>query len=1295
MLYEICHMKNETPVTSYNFNKRFVFTLILTLLSLRTVAQTYPIVIQWNEPAEVVENEVKMLRPVIDGCDYSLGLPFYSFQQKMKGENYQLSFSNVTTEPAPAVDVQFLQAARASVGSEVRIDLSVGKGGKETFIQAGAFPYVTQNGVIHRITGFTITAVSTGGGAGSVQKDYVGNSVLNNGKWYKISVAADGVYKIDKAFLLSCGIDLEELDPQTINIYGNASGRLSERNSDPFFDDLTKNAIQVVGEADGSFDDTDYILFYGAGPNRWDYFTGSGFERNQHIYSDVNCYFIHISETDAPLRIQAIPVSDDPITHMVTDYNYRDIHEQEKANLVKGGQRWYGELFDGELTQNVLFSVPDIIPGAPVAVQYGVATNASSSGNSFKFNLNGSQLMNQPMNSAGAGDYARNTGTFTFAASSPSIAFQLVLERVNPSVKGYLDYMEITTRRALRASEGQFRFRDVVSVGPGNVGRFTISGMTAAHVVWDVTNPRNPGIVSGQLTGTNYAFNLATTALREFAVYQVTSTLTPVFVKEVPNQDLHALSQVDYLIVTHPNFIVQAERLAGLHEQLGTTVHVVTTEQVYNEYSSGVVDATAIRRFVKMFYDRANGNLALRPKHLLLFGDATYDPKNRVGGNNYYVPTYEMLESENHIFAMVTDDYFGLLDDAESIADGDLMDIGVGRLLISTTQHAVEQVNKIEHYMKNGSSLFNGGPNDCCIGQTGITYGDWRLNYSLITDDDYGQFIVDDAEPRINQVQTMYPEMNYDKIYSDAYTQTSTAGGQRYPDVFKAITDRVQRGSLVMNYIGHGGEVGAAEERIITIPQIQSWTNIDKLPLFVTATCEFTKFDDPGRVSAGEWVSLNPNGGAIALMTTTRAVFVSVNTLTVASFYGHVFERDANNDPLTFGEILRLTKNTSGTSSNRRCFSLIGDPALKIALPKWRIVTDSINHLDPAMMQDTVRALSKMSVKGHIEDYSGNQITSFNGVLSPTIYDKEKNNLTLGNDGPSLAPILPFKTQSNALYKGKSSIVNGSFSFEFIVPKDITYAYGPGKISYYAQETASDADGSDIRFIVGGIDTTAVADNQGPEIDLYLNDNQFVNGGITSQTPLLVVECFDNNGINTVGNGVGHDLVAILDGNTADPIVLNNYYTGNLDSYQSGKIQYTLQELAVGPHTLDVKIWDVNNNSSVSKIEFVVVADEEVTLDHVLNYPNPFTTRTTFYYEHNQSCSSLETQIQIYTVTGRLVKTINKLVPTAGFRTEGIEWDGTDDFGDQLAKGVYVYRLSVELPEGGKANKLEKLVLLR
>jgi hypothetical protein len=722
-------------------------------------------------------------------------------------------------------------------------------------------------------------------------------------------------------------------------------------------------------------------------------------------------------------------------------------------------------------------------------------------------------------------------------------------------------------------------------------------------------------------------------------------------------------------------------------------VHVVLIDQVYNEFSSGGQDPTAIRKMAKMFHDRSLQNGSKMIKYLCLFGDGTYDPKNRIDNNNNFIVTYQVDNSENHISALVTDDYFGMLDDNEAIYDSDLIDIGVGRLLISDATQAKQQVDKIEHYMKNGSQLFQSANANCCLDDnSALTFGDWRTKVVQIADDEEnGYFIKNDTEPQYEILKANHRELNVDKLYMDAYTQQTSAGGQRYPDVYDAITDRINRGTLVMNYVGHGGEVGLAEERVVTIPQIQSWKNINALTLFVSATCEFTKYDDPSRVSAGEWMSLNPNGGAIALMTTTRSVFFGVNSSVGLAFYNNAFVRDANGKPRTFGEIVEQTKNVALSSDNKRSFTLIGDPALRLALPRLGVVTDSINGETYAFL-DTLSALTKVTVKGHIVDNNNVLVNSFNGTIVPSVFDKIKNNQTLAQDPGS--PVLDFELQRNVLYKGKATVTNGYFEFSFIVPKDIALNYGRGKLSYYAFSNQIDAIGLDTTLIIGGIDPNGLVDSIGPEINAYLNDEQFIDGGISNETPVLYLKLYDESGINTVGNGIGHDLMAILDEESANPIILNDYYSSDLNTYQSGQVKYPFSTLEPGQHTISVKAWDVNNNSSDVRISFTVQAVEAPLVKRLYNYPNPFSTSTEFMLEHNQSCEVMDVQVQIFTISGRLVKTLQSQVNTQGFTTRGLFWDGRDDFGDKLANGVYIYRLQYQNSEGKRAEETEKLVIL-
>ena len=1269
---------------------------------LGTNAQTQSEIVSivWEEPVSYRYGEEFYKVPVIQGQSLDGYCPNFYFSKQVGSSVGDIKLESIQTVPATTADNRYLKRFHINVPETLTADFKVASESGTPFAVVNMMPYIRKNGQIHRIVSFEVVPRKGASTANKpLAKDFVSSSVLapGNGDWYKVSIDRDGFYRIDKALLESLGVDVDNINPQHINIYGNGDGLLPISNAAPRTDDLAKNAIQIIGESDGSFDAGDYIIFYGWGPHRWFQDTDSTYRNERHVYSDVAAYFININPSGTPLRVENVFNSPDPVTDAVSSYSDFRIYEQDYLNLVGGGSRWYGELFDEGpgLTRTFNFSIPNIEASSPASFQVYLASSANTTGGTSQtYSINGSQLYSTAL--PGGVDFGRSKAEFDFVNPTSIMPLQIAVVRNSPDVLTYLDKITLNARRALSFFGTQMQFRDLNSVGVGNVAEYQVQNMPQNGFVWEITNRHIPWLVNGANTSGTYTFSSNADSVRTYAVSNGSDFLTPNVLGAVTPQNLHALPQADYLIVTHANFTGQAERLANLHRAQGLEVHVAVLGDIYNEFSAGVQDATAIRMLAKMFYDRSGVEPGPSLKYLCLFGDGTYDPKNRVPNNNNFVPTFQFDEgdvSESHIAMMPADSYFGILDDNEAISGSDKIDVYVGRMLVSNNQMAKELVDKVEHYMNNGSGIYSTATTNCSNDEYSSTFGDWRTTYTLIADDqENNYFLKFDVEPQYNYVSDTLPEMNCIKIYQDAYPQVATAGGERYPDVNEAITSRIERGSLVVNYVGHGGEVGLAEERVVTLPMIQDWRNIDVLPLMVSATCEFTKFDDPSRVSAGEWASLNPYGAAIALMTTTRSVYFGVNTNIGQEFIRHVFQRDAQLRPRTFGEIISRTLNGVG-GNNKRSFTLIGDPALRLALPNYSVVTDSINGQAAGAITDTIKALSQVTVKGHVKDFNGQQITGFNGVLYPTVYDKPRTQTTLGNDSDSQP--LGFETQTNKVYSGKASVVNGAFEFTFIVPKDINYAIDYGKISYYAENGSTDAFGFDTSFLIGGLDPNGISDNEGPTIELYINDENFVNGGITDETPILIADVFDQNGINTVGNGVGHDIVAVLDGETGDPIVLNDFYTADLDSYQSGQIRYNFASLEPGPHTLSLKVWDVNNNSSERSIEFVVQEQENIVLDHVLNYPNPFTTRTEFFFEHNQVCSHLDVQIQVLTVAGNLVKTINETVHTQGFRSEGIEWDGLDDFGDQLAKGVYVYRLKVRTPDGEIAEKIEKLVILR
>lgn len=1288
--------------------RQVVFILIgLTLVSSRVLGQSsiQSVDLKWGDDWEVIKtlNESHSI-PVLEGAYFDTEVFKVIKKMERSSGNEFISLTNPQVYKVPASKdlLNFISKYKFEIPNSLKYEVSNKEAFGNPITTLSLFPFVKENNIVYKVERVDFER-STYIKYQTKTTDFAANSVLRpgSGDWYKISVNTNKIYRIDYNFLSSIGVDVANVDPSSINIYGNAFGRLPESNAVFRPDDLIKNDIYVQGEADGSFDPGDFILFYGRGPHKWEQSGTDMFSRTLNNYADVATYFININPSETPSRIGSADLSALTETHVVNDYNSFTIYEQEQRNLIKGGQRWYGEVFDAELSQTFSFFIRNVNPNESGFVRSFMACSEGSSGGNTNFEIRHNNVVigDANLSAVGGDSYSRNgfismPGAFT--PSSSSFTLNVTFNRVSPSDIGYLDFVEVNARSFLNFGSGTMEFRDLQSVGVGNVGRFEISNFSAGDVIWEVTDRTHPKLVNGTLNGSTYSFNVATDSLRTFIAFDGSDFGVPQFVGQINNQNLHGLAQADYLIVTHPSFVAQANRLAALHQSNGLSVHVVTTEQVYNEFSGGTQDPTAIKYFAKMFYERAEGNPVEMPKYLCLFGDGTYDPKNRVSDNNYMVPVYHTVTSEGYISTLLSDDYFGFLDDAESFDPSDELDIAVGRLVATTAEDAKNLVDKIEHYMRNGSSLYSG--QDLACGEDGFisTHGDWRLRYTLISDDEEnGYFLQNDLEPAYSHVTANHPEMNAKKIYSDAYTQTTTAGGERYPEVNEEIKRSIESGSILTCYVGHGGAMGAASERIITIGDIQELENIDKLTLFVSATCEFGRIDDNERVSAGEWMALNQIGGAIALMTTTRAVYFSTNSITTDRFFQNVFTRNTAEEPLTFGEIITQTKNAVvGGSNNKRSFMLLGDPALKIALPYEKVVLDSINDVDVNLISDTIRALSKVRMKGHIEDQFGNFLGGYNGILEPSVLDKPVQLQTLGQDAQS--PVINYEQQLNVLFRGKATIQNGQFEYDFIVPKDINYNFGPGKASFYGYSDQNlTSGGFNKSFIIGGIDTAGLNDNIGPDIELFLNDENFVNGGISDETPILIANLFDESGINTVGNGIGHDITVVIDDNTSEAKVLNEFYNSDLDTYQSGSLTYQLSELSPGPHTLTFKAWDVNNNSSEKTIEFTVQESSDLVLDHVLNYPNPFTTHTEFFFEHNQVCAALETQIEIFTITGRLVRTINQMVETRGFRTEGIAWDGRDEFGDQLAKGVYVYRITVRTPDGIETTAMEKLYLLK
>lgn len=1118
------------------------------------------------------------------------------------------------------------------------------------------------------------------------QKSYAQNSVLRSGNWYRFAVRSTGIAQITFMDLKNMGIDPESISPSSISVYGNGGNVLPESNATFRYDDLQEVAIQIVGGEDGTFDENDYILFYSKGPIGWEY--DSSLQMFKHIgnpYSDFAYYFI---STDSFVGIQKRVSSKASLSQTAsnsynsfTDYS---VYEKDAVNLVKSGKKWLGEIFDMNTSYNFPFRFNGFVPSSSAKLFVNLAA-ASSTTSTFNITVGG-QSFNLGVTPISYNNKKAELAeaVYEFVPSVSTFNVGISYNKPNVISVGWLDYININVKRYLKQSDAQLSFRVPESVGVGNISEFVFTDLHENSVVWDVTDFINPIRVTTVPSANGFSFRDQSDSLREYVLFDGSSFLPIVKGSKIENQNLHALSNCDMLLVTYPNFINQANTLANFHrEQRGLEVHVVDVSQIYNEFASGSPDPTAIRDFVKMFYTRHG---ASAPKFLLLFGDASYDYKNVLGYNQNFIPTYQNDNSVDEYSSWTTDDYFGLLDDNEGQQAIGSLDIGIGRFVVQSQDQASQMVNKTIRYL-NPHRI---APNQA----TQISnFGDWRSYVSIIGDDEDNNVHITDANKLAKVIEDNFKAYNVEKIYFDAYPQVSFSGGQRYPDVEDAINQRLSKGALFVDYVGHGGEVGWAHERVLKITDIQQWTNTYNMPIFITATCEFTRFDDPSRTSAGELVFLNSNGGAVALLTTSRVAYSNTNYNLNNVFLSNAFVK-TEGQYKSLGDLMQLAKNSNATSYfNIRNFILVGDPSIIPSYPKYNVVATHINGNLISTEADTIGAFSKVNISGAIMDDNGIVLENFNGLVYPTIFDKPSSITTLENDPRSYA--FTFLYQKNVLFKGKVSVVNGRFNFDFIVPKDISYDYGNGKISFYAYSENEDALGYFDNFIIGGVDTLSmISDDKGPEIRLFMNDDKFVNAGMTNESPLLIAYVGDSTGINTVSNGVGHDAVAILNDDLANSIIINDFFESDLDSYNSGVFKYPFRKLPEGRHKLTVKVWDILNNSSQESIEFIVVNSAELAIKHVLNYPNPFTTHTSFFFEQNQPENILDIQIQIFTVSGKMVKNIRQSVSMNGFRSDAIEWDGRDDFGDKLAKGVYLYKLRVRNEKGEIAEKTEKIVII-
>lgn len=1091
---------------------------------------------------------------------------------------------------------------------------------------------------------------------------YAERSVLADGHWVKIRVSESGVCRMSFSELRSAG-----LEPSQVRVFGYGGAQKEQDFSKPNIDDLPQVPV-YVGE--------DYILFYVQGPISWTY-NGSRFAHTRNTYSDFGYYLLSDDAGDMLLFPEAEAVSGSPTD--VTYYSYYQVQDEDSVNLIDrtgvsgGGRTFYGEQFAAGQTRTFTFSTP-YANGDNSSVYIDMAANAATT-STVKAKLNNTSSKSIYISSIPDHYTFGVAGTISMNGASEEQNQRVTIQFVNSnaSALAWLNYIEITTPSELVMTGSYMGIRSLVNRNTTNPVRFLLRNTTASTQIWDVTDLAAIQRIPTTMVDDQLAWvGTQADGVHEYIAVNTDGTkfVQAEVVGEVKNQNLHALNNIDYIIICPEGYEDVSEDLAKAHEaKQAITYAIVTDQQVYNEFSSGTPDATAYRWLMKMLYDRAKNGIGQQPRWLLLMGHGTFDNRKllRNSGTSLLL-TYQSKNSVNEIKAYATDDYFAYLDDNEGTIDTQgRMDIGVGRLPVESLDEARTTVDKLIQYIRNEQT------------------GKWKNQLVYLADDGENGTHTETAEKSAELVRIKNPDFIVHKIFLDAYPQEVNASGESYPLAKNRVLNLLKNGVLFFNYSGHGGYNAITNESILNLKDIAGMTNKNQA-FWLFATCNFAQCD-AGKRSAAETAVLNPKGGAIGILAATRTVYASQNTNLNRSvcdtLFGHsdVFHYD-----MTLGEAISIGKNLLGSDENKLAYVLLGDPCMRLNYP-----TDY--HVETLTEMDTLNALSVQHVEGRIIDEDLNIVSDFNGKVDITIYDKMQSIPTRDNDNAGGDPrVIAYNDYPNTIFSGATDVKDGLFNYTFMVPKDIRYNFDNGRIVYYAVtadslETA-EAVGHFEQFIIGGTGSTVAIDTIGPEMEIYLNSPAFRNGDKTYATPRFFANLYDENGINTAGAGIGHDLMLIIDDDPKMIYSLNEYFTAANNSYQAGQVSYLMEELANGPHSLTFRAWDLLNNSTTKSLNFIVEAGLDPSIYNVTTYPNPVQQSGVVHLivNYDQPDELIETEIYLYNTAGQMVYShkqdnpdaVSINLPSLGLNT-----------------GVYIYSVKIKSASSKYSTTSGKIIVTK
>ena len=1095
---------------------------------------------------------------------------------------------------------------------------------------------------------------------------YTSTSVLSSGKWVKIRVGESGMCKMTFAQLRQAG-----LDPVQVRVFGYGGAQLTQNFQQPHIDDLPQVPVYVGN---------DYVLFWVQGPVSWAYNGASGrFVHTRNTYSNYGYYFL-TDNVGEPLQApEAQVITGVPVD--ITTYPDYQVHDLDSINLIDrsgvsgGGRTFFGEQFRPGQKRTFSFSTPNALAGEKM--QLYIETAAFSSEYSYMRGVvNGANTSSATITPYKDNYTMGNIGTIVSSAISAQADRQQVQLTYSSGVStslGWLNYIELTTQSALRMHGAWMPVRTNVNNGSTTPVRFVLSGVSAQAQVWDIT--KGQAIQRMPITLSHDTIRWVGSqadGIHEYVVFEPTGSqwVSAEVVGEVKNQNLHQLNNIDYIIICPEGYESIAEDLAKAHEEKeGITWAVVTDQQVYNEFSSGTPDATAYRWLMKMLYDRADGNSIAAPRWLLLMGHGTFDNRKLLpNSGTALLLTYQAKASTNEVEAYATDDYFGFLDDKEGEVDtSGRLDIGVGRLPVNNLTEARETVDKLIRYIRNEQT------------------GKWKNQIVFLADDGEGGQHTVTSEITAEQVRLKNPDFVVQKIFLDAYPQEVNASGESYPLAKNRVANLLKNGVFFFDYSGHGSFNAVTNESVLTLKDIEKMKN-ENLGFWLFATCNFAQCD-AGRRSSAEVAVLNPNGGAVGVFAATRTVYATqnnnLNRSVCDTLFGH---RNAFHYDMTLGEAISIGKNNLGSDANKMAYVLLGDPAMHLNYPtRYQVET--------FMPSDTLNALSVQQVEGRILDEDSATVTSFNGTVDITIYDKMQVIKTRDNDGDidddEEGKDLQYNDYPNVIYSGTAEVKDGLFHYTFMIPKDIRYNFGAGRIVYYARtedEPVEEAAGHYHDFIVGGSCVSILNDTLGPEMHIYLNTPAFKDGDKTYETPRFFADIYDENGINTAGAGIGHDLMLIIDEDAKKTFSLNEYFTASNNSYQAGQVSYMMEALENGPHTLVFRAWDLLNNSSTRTLNFVVEAGLDPSIYSITTYPNPAHPAdvVNLVVNYDQPDELLSSEIYLYNTSGQLVYShtqnnpdrVSISLPSLG-----------------LSPGIYIYSVKIKSATSRYSTSSGKIIV--